>query len=107
MFAAAVDTSAFVLTFMLFAVAIARAVYPDGAKRSLFRVAALCTASLAMLPVFAVVPILMVSGDLAEGLHHFWRGCCFAPVIPAALILMSRQFAEEMRYHSEWAELEV
>ena len=103
---AACFVSAFTFSFMLFAVSISRTMHPAG-DRSTLRLALLCIASLAIFPGLAFVSVGLLSGDLSESLVHLRRGCYFAPIAPLMFLAMSRQFAEEMRYHGEWSELEI
>ena len=93
--------------FMLFAVSISRTMHPAAGDRSVLRVALLCIASLAIFPGLAFVSVGLLSGDLSESLAQLRRGCCFAPIAPLIFLALSRQFAEEMRYHGEWSELEI
>ena len=85
---------------------ISRALHGSDAERSRTVVIRFCLAALLTFPLTMVV-MCWGLGHLSPPPSALWTSGITSPLAPLALILMSRQAADEMRHDEEWAVLEI
>jgi len=95
------------LGFILLTDGMYRALYREPSRRSWRQAAVYGLLSLTFFPAIAFLWCWSLTGNLAMSCAQLRLACCFAPLAPVLFALMARQAAEQLRYHEEWASLEV
>jgi len=106
-FAAGIAFAGFFFVMTLLGHGLRRAWFPRTSSRSLLPGLLYVFLSAPVVPIFGLLLVWVVTGDLAVGWNHFRSLCWSMIVVPPTMIAAIWQIAKEARDDGEWASLEI